>query len=71
MVLDLYKRMPGIKITELLLEVDAMIGFSEAFTHLRAGAPCTDWIGLMNVLLAEGINLGLRKMADATLTHGF
>lgn len=71
MVLDLYKRMPGIKITELLLEVDAMIGFSEAFTHLRTGAPCTDRIGLMNVLLAEGINLGLRKMADATLTHGF
>ena len=27
--------------------------------------------GLLNVLLAEGINLGLHKMADATTTHGF
>ena len=26
---------------------------------------------LLNVLLAEGINLGLRKMAEATTTHGF
>jgi TnpA family transposase len=25
----------------------------------------------MNVMLAEGINLGLRKMADATNTHSF
>ena len=71
MVLDLYKRMPDIKITDLLLEVDSLTGFSEAFTHLRTGAPCSDRIGLMNVVLAEGINLGLRKMADATHTHGF
>jgi hypothetical protein len=71
MVLDLYKRMPDIRITDLLLEVDTLTGFSEAFTHLRTGAPCTDRIGLMNVILAEGINLGLRKMAEATHTHGF
>ena len=42
-----------------------------AFTHLRTGSPCRDRIGLLNVLLAEGINLGLRKMAEATTTHGF
>lgn len=30
-----------------------------------------DRIGLMNVILAKGINLGLRKMAEATHTHGF
>ncbi|MFP8760826.1 hypothetical protein ACLH2F_34995, partial [Klebsiella grimontii] len=36
------------------------------FTHLRTGAPCRDRIGLLNVLLAEGLNLGLRKMAEAT-----
>src|SRR3546814_2494566 len=55
----------------LLLEVDERTGFSEAFTHLRTGAPCSDRIGLMNVLLAEGVNLGLRKMAAATNTHSF
>jgi hypothetical protein len=54
-----------------LLEVDERTGFSEAFTHLRTGAPCSDRIGLMNVLLAEGVNLGLRKMAAATNTHSF
>jgi TnpA family transposase len=37
-----------------LLEVDERTGFSEAFTHLRTGAPCSDRIGLMNVMLAEG-----------------
>src|SRR3546814_9348618 len=59
------------RITDLLLEVDERTGFSEAFTHLRTGAPCSDRIGLMNVLLAEGVNLGLRKMAAATNTHSF
>lgn len=66
LVLDLYKQIPPTRITDLLLEVDAATGFTEAFTHLRTGAPCADRIGLMNVILAEGINLGLRKMADAT-----
>ncbi|MBY0519120.1 MAG: Tn3 family transposase [Sphingomonas sp.] len=70
-VLELYKNVPATRITDLLLEVDARSGFSEAFTHLRTGAPCSDRIGLMNVLLAEGLNLGLRKMADATNTHSF
>jgi hypothetical protein len=63
LVLDLYGRLPRTRITDLLLEVDNATGFSEAFVHLRTGAPCTDRIGLMNVVLAEGINLGLRKMA--------
>jgi TnpA family transposase len=70
-VLDLYGRLPGIRITDLLLEVDDDIGFTEAFTHLRTGVPCTDRIGLLNVLLAEGLNLGLSKMAGATNTHDY
>ncbi len=40
-------------------------------SHLRTGAPCNDKIGLLNVLLAEGINLSLGKMADATNTHDY
>lgn len=71
LVLDLYQQLPLARITDLLLEVDGRTGFSEAFTHLRTGAPCADRIGLMNVLLAEGVNLGLRKMAAATNTHSF
>ena len=71
LTLDLYRRMPPVRITDLLLEVDAALGFTEAFTHLRTGVPCGDQIGLLNVLLAEGLNLGLRKMVEATNTHDY
>ena len=70
-VLDLYSRLPGIRITDLLLEVNDDIGFTEAFSHLRTGVPCTDRVGLLNVLLAEGLNLGLSKMAGATNSHDY
>ena len=71
MVLDLYGRLPEIRVTDLMLEVDDEVGFTEAFTHLHTGAPCKDRIGLLNVLLAEGLNLGLSKMAGATNTHDY
>ena len=64
LVADLYRRMPEARITDILIEVDDATRFTEAFTHLRTGEPCRDRIGLLNVLLAEGVNLGLRKMAD-------
>jgi len=70
-VLDLYKKLPDVRITDLLLEADDDTGFTEAFTHIRTGAPCTDRIGLLTVLLAEGLNLGLSKMAEATSTHDY
>ena len=71
LVADLYRQIPDVRITDILIEVDNATRFTEAFTHLRTGSPCRDRIGLLNVLLAEGINLGLRKMAEATTTHGF
>jgi TnpA family transposase len=71
LVLDLYKRLPAVRITDLLQEVDDAVGFTDAFTHLRTGAPCKDRVGLLNVLLAEGLNLGLSKMAEATNTHDY
>ena len=71
LVLDLYQRIPEVRITDILLEVEAATGFADAFTHLRTGAPCKDKIGLLNVLLAEGLNLGLRKMAEASNTHDY
>ena len=66
-VADLYGRLPEARITDILLEVDDRHPVHRGL-H---GEPCRDRIGLLNVLLAEGINLGLRKMADATTTHGF
>ena len=71
LVLDLYRRLPDVRITDLMLDVDAATGFTDAFTHLRTGAPCKDRIGLLNVLLAEGLNLGLSKMAEASSTHDY
>ena len=71
LVLDLYKRLPAVRITDILQEVDDATGFTDAFTHLRTGAPCKDRVGLLNVLLAEGLNLGLSKMAEATNTHDY
>ena len=59
------------RITDLLLEADDAIGFTDAFTHLRASASCKNRVGLLNVLLAEGLNLGLRKMAEASDSHDF
>lgn len=71
LVLDLYRRLPDARITDILLDVEEDIGFAEAFTHLRTGVPCADKIGVLNVLLAEGLNLGLSKMAEATSTHDY
>lgn len=71
LVLDLYRRLPDVRITDMLLEADKAIGFTDAFTHLRTGVACKDKIGLLNVLLAEGLNLGLSKMAEATNTHDY
>jgi TnpA family transposase len=71
LVLDLYRRLPEARITDILQDVDKATGFTEAFTHLRTGAPCQDKVGLLNVILAEGLNLGLSKMANATNTHDF
>ena len=71
LILDLYRRIPTARITDILLQTDNAVGFSEAFTNLRTGSPCRDRIGLLSVILAGGINIGLSKMANATGTHSF
>lgn len=71
LVLELYRELPLTRITDVLLQADREIGFTEAFTDLRTGAPCRDRIGLLTVLLSNGVNLGLHKMADATNKHSF
>ena len=71
LVLDLYRRLPPAKITEILQDVAEATGFTDAFAHLRTGAPCRDIIGLLTVLLAEGLNVGLGKMAEATTGYKY
>ncbi len=58
-------RLPHVKITDLLLEVDRWTQFSRHFTHLKNASPAKDSALLLTAVLADGINLGLTKMAEA------
>jgi TnpA family transposase len=60
-----YDLLPRIKITDLLLEVDDWTGFTSAFTHQRSGMPAEDRTVLLTAILADGVNLGLTRMAEA------
>ncbi|WP_028215621.1 Tn3 family transposase, partial [Paraburkholderia mimosarum] len=57
--------LPRVKITELLMEVDAWTGFTRHFTHLKTGETAKDKNLLLTTVLADAINLGLTKMAEA------
>lgn len=59
-----YDRLPRVKITDLLLEVDRWTGFTNCFTHRRSSRVADDKNALLTVILADGINLGLTRMAD-------
>jgi hypothetical protein len=61
----LYDMLPGVRITELLAEVDHWTGFSAAFTHLQSGLPAEDVRVVLTAVLADATNLGLTRMADA------
>lgn len=57
--------LPHVKITELLLEVDNWIRFTQHFTHLKSGDLAKDKNLLLTTLLADAINLGLSKMSES------
>jgi TnpA family transposase len=61
----LYAMLPRIRITDLLSEVARWTMFTDCFTHLRSGEAVADPHILMAGLLADGLNLGLTRMAEA------
>ncbi|WP_175623507.1 Tn3 family transposase [Chryseobacterium schmidteae] len=62
----IYGLLPLIKITDLLKEVDQWTGFTDQFIHLKSGIKANDKNLLLTVILSDAINLGLRKMSEAS-----
>jgi Tn3 transposase DDE domain/Nucleotidyl transferase AbiEii toxin, Type IV TA system len=56
---------PRIRVTDLLSEVARWTLFTDCFTHLRGGEVVADPRILIAALLADGLNLGLTRMAEA------
>jgi TnpA family transposase len=61
----LHAMLPRIRMTDLLSEVARWTLFPGCFTHLRTGETAADPQILMAALLADGLNLGLTRMAEA------
>ncbi len=57
--------LPRIDLTEILLEIDAHTGFTEAFTHITESRSRIDHlpISVSAVLIAEACNIGLEPLA--------
>lgn len=66
-----YPRLPHVKITELLLEVNTWTGFAQRFTHTKSGMPAQDIYLLLTAILASAINQGLSKMAECCPGTGY
>ncbi|MPY68136.1 Tn3 family transposase [Deinococcus sp. SDU3-2] len=63
-------RVPRVKITDLLLEVNAWTRFTGAFLNLHSGKGAERHDHLLTAILADGLNLGLTKMAEASPDPG-
>lgn len=58
-------RLARVKVTDLMQQVVAWSGCAKCFTDLRTGNPVEKRHHLLTALLAEGLNLGMTKMAEA------
>jgi|TARA_B100000378_G_scaffold228702_1_gene193201 TnpA family transposase len=58
--------LPRVRITELLVEVAERTGFLSAFRDLRSGKEHDNPHAILAAILADGSNLGLERMANAS-----
>ena len=65
LVAEAYSMLPQVRITDLLLEVDRWTSFTQHFTHLKGDERAKDTSLLLTAILADAINLGLRKISAA------
>lgn len=62
---QVYQLLPRIRLTDLLIEVDAWTNFSEQFTHLNTDQTAKQKQLLLSTILADAINLGHTRLAEA------
>ena len=60
-----YSMLPRPKITEILDEVNSWTTFTRHFSHIKNDITRPDTRLLLTTILADGITLGLTKMAEA------
>lgn len=65
LVRKIYKLLPRVKLTNVIVEVDQWTDFTRWFTHLNSGDPVKNKLPLYSNLLAMATNMGITQMSES------